>query len=315
MPRHREIGHTTEPLARRQGIDAAGCWERLCTVTSTDAFEAERPRLTRMAGRLLRDDAEAEDIVQQAWLRLQGADQDIDNLPGWLTTVTTRLCLDRLRAKVPEPVEEEPDVEGHVGDPADEVALADTVGVALQVVLDRLTPAERVAFVLHDSFGFDFPTIAEMLGTTPAAARKLASRARGKVVQPAPEDALARWEVVDAFLAASRGGDLARLLVLLAPDVVVTGDAAAVAMGTPQRLVGRHEVAQFFDGAAKAALPVLVEDRPGAAWFHRGRARVAFDLTVLDGRVTRIEFRADPALLAGVRARRGGKPVEPGAPG
>jgi len=218
--------------------------------------------------------------------------------------VTTRLCLDRLRAKVPEPAEEDVSAAAAGGDPADELALADTVGLALQIVLDRLTPAERVAFVLHDSFGFEFPTIATMLETTPAAARKLASRARGKIVQPAPEDALAQWEVVDAFLSASRGGDLSRLLDLLAPDVVVTGDAAAVAMGTPGRIEGRQDVAEFFNGAAKAALPVFVEDRPGAAWVHRGQARVAFDFTVVGGRVVRIEFRAEPDLLASVRSRK-----------
>ncbi len=280
----------------------------------TVAFEAERPRLVRLAGRMLDDDAEAEDIVQQAWLRLQGSDPEIGNLPGWLTTVTTRLCLDRLRAKVPVP-EEEVEVAEHVGDPADEVALADTVGVALRVVLDRLAPGERVAFVLHDSFGFDFATIATMLDTTPAAARKLASRARAKVVQPAPEDALADWEVVDAFLTAARGGDFSRLLSLLAPDVVVTGDAEAVAMGTPERIAGREEVAHFFNGAAKAALSVFVEDCPGAAWVHRGQARVAFDFTVVDGVVTRIEFRAEPAVLASVRSRRGEEPVDRGARG
>src|SRR5690606_16553279 len=125
------------------------------------------------------------------WLRLQGTDQEIDHLPGWLTTVTTRLCLDRLRARVPVPSEPDAEVAAPAGDPADELALADTVGVALQVVLDRLTPGERVAFVLHDSFGFDFPAIAALLDTTPAAARKLASRARAKVVPPVPEDALA----------------------------------------------------------------------------------------------------------------------------
>ena len=284
-------------------------------MTQTAAFEAERPRLVRLAGRVLSDDAEAEDIVQQAWLRLQGTDQEIENLPGWLTTVTTRLCLDRLRAKVPVPVEEEIDVAAGEGDPADAVALADTVGVALHVVLERLTPAERVAFVLHDSFGFEFPTIAAMLDTTPAAARKLASRARAKVVQPAPEDALADWAVVDAFLTAARGGDVGRLLDLLAPDVLVTGDAAAVAMGTPERIAGRQAVAQFFDGAAKAALPVFVEDRPGAAWVHRGDARVAFDFTVVQGRVSRIAFRAEPAVLAGVRPRSGAGPADRGAPG
>lgn len=276
-----------------------------------EAFEVERPRLVRIAGRMLHDDAEAEDIVQQAWLRLQGTEQEIANLPGWLTTVTTRLCLDRLRAKVPVP-EEDVEVAEHVVDPADEVALADTVGVALRVVLDRLTPGERVAFVLHDSFGFDFAAIAAMLDITPAAARKLASRARAKVVQPAPEDALADWEVVDAFLAAAREGDFSRLLSLLAPDVVVTGDAAAVATGTPGRIAGREEVAHFFNGAAKAALSVFIEDRPGAAWVHRGEARVAFDFTVVDGVVNRIEFRAEPAMLAGVRSRKGGEPVDRG---
>jgi RNA polymerase sigma-70 factor (ECF subfamily) len=282
----------------------------------TSAFEAERPRLLRLAGRMLADDAEAHDIVQQAWLRLRGTEQDIANLPGWLTTVTTRLCLDRLRARVPVPTEHAEDLEPpeHGGDPADEIALADTVGVALQVVLDRLTPTERVAFVLHDTLGFEFATIAAMLGTTPAAARKLASRARAKVAQPAPEDALADWQVVDAFLDAARGGDLARLLGVLAPDVVVTGDVAAVAMGTPERIAGRQAVAQFFDGAAQAALPVYVDDRPGAAWIHRGEARVVFDFTVVHGLVTRIQFRAEPAVLAGVRRRKGGEPVGRGAP-
>lgn len=274
------------------------------TQHEVDAFQAERPRLFRIAARMLHDHGEAEDIVQQAWLRLQGADHEIANLAGWATTVTTRLCLDRLRVKVPVP-EDEIEVAQHAGDPADEVALADTVGAALQIVLDRLSPGERVAFVLHDSFGFDFPAIAAMLDTTPAAARKLASRARAKVGQPAPEDALADWEVVDAFLAASRGGDFTRLLSLLAPGAVVTGDAAAVAAGTPERIAGRQEVAAFFDGAAKAALAAFVDDRPGAAWVHRGRARVAFDFTVTNGVVTRIAFRADPAVLAGVRTRKG----------
>ena len=280
----------------------------------TAVFQAERPRLVRLAARMLSDDAEAEDIAQQAWLRLQGSAQEIQNLPGWLTTATTRLCLDRLRAKVPEPAETDVEVPEHASDPADEVALADTVGVALQVVLDRLTPPERIAFVLHDSFGFDFAAIASMLDTSPAAARKLASRARAKVVQPAAEDALADWEVVDAFLAAARGGDVTRLLDLLAPDVVVTGDAAAVALGTPDHIAGRQEVARFFNGAAKAALPAFVEGRPGAAWTHRGRTRVAFDFTVVHGLVTQIEFRAEPAVLAGAQAREGAGPFPRGAP-
>jgi RNA polymerase sigma-70 factor (ECF subfamily) len=219
--------------------------------------------------------------------------------------VTSRLCLDRLRARTPVPTESI-EVEATAPDPADDVALADTVGIALQVVLDRLTPAERVAFVLHDSFGVDFESIAAMLDTTPVAARKLASRARAKVRPAAHEDALADWEIVDAFMAAAREGDFARLLELLAPDVVVSADAAASALGTPTRLQGADEVASFFNGAAAAAFPVFVEDRPGAAWIHRGEVRVAFDFTLESGQVSRLQFRADDDVLAGVRRREGG---------
>ena len=275
----------------------------------TAAFTAERPRLVRLATRVLSDPVEAEDVVQQAWLRLNGTDATIDNLPAWLTTVTTRLCLDRLRAKVPVP-EEPIETADALADPAEDVALADTVGLALHVVLDRLSPNERVAFVLHDSFGFEFPMIAELLGTTPVAARKLASRARENVTQPPAEDRLADWEVVDAFLAASRGGDFARLLELLAPDAVVAGDEAAVATGTPALLEGQRAVAEMFNGAAQSALPVFVGERPGAAWFLRGEAKVAFDFTIVDGQVARIDFRADPAVLADL-TRRAGDQVRP----
>ena len=270
-----------------------------------DAFEAERPRLLRVATHVLRDAFEAQDVVQQTWLRLHGTTATIENLPGWLTTVTTRLCLDRLRATTPVPEEDVVPVEA-APDPADQVALADTVGVALQAVLDRLTPSERVAFVLHDSFGIDFPTIAEILTSTPVAARKLASRARSKVALSGDEGSSADWQVVDAFLAAAREGDFERLLQLLAPDVVITGDEAAVLAGTPARLEGRQQVATMFNGAAKAALPVFIGGRPGAAWFHRGQARVAFDFAVEDGLVRRIDFRADPVVLAGLTRRREG---------
>ncbi|MCW2815266.1 MAG: polymerase sigma-70 factor [Nocardioides sp.] len=269
-------------------------------------FEAERPRLVGIASPVLGDPDEAQDVVQQAWLRLHRATDDdrppIDNLAAWLTTVTTRLCLDRLRARTPVPVEEidEPET---AGDPADDVVLADTVGLALTVVLDRLAPRERVAFVLHDSFGFDFPTIAAVLDTTPPAARKLASRARAKVAQPRAEDGLADWEVVDAFMAAARGGDFERLLQLLAPDAGVFADDAAVLMGTPQRIEGRDEVATFFNGSAQATLPVLVAGRPGSAWFHRGEAKVVFDFTVEGGQVRAITFRAAPDVLASVVRR------------
>ncbi len=272
----------------------------------TAAFEAERPRLLAIAGRVLGDHDEAQDIVQQAWLRLHRAEAEIVSLPAWLTTVTTRLCLDRLRSRTPIPVDDV-DLGQTAGDPADDVALADTVGLALHVVLDRLSPRERVAFVLHDSFDFAFPTIASALDTTPAAARKLASRARAKVSQPRPVDALAAWEVVDAFLAAARGGDIDRLLRLLAPDAAVTADEAAVLVGTPHQIVGRDEVATFFNGSAAAALPVFVGGRPGAAWFHLGAAKVVFDFTVTDGLVRALTFRAAPDVLARVVRREGGR--------
>jgi RNA polymerase sigma-70 factor (ECF subfamily) len=269
-------------------------------------FEAERPRLLGIASRVLDDHAEAQDVVQQAWLRLHRTDTEIDNLPAWLTTVTTRLCLDRLRARTPVPMDELEPAETS-DDPADDVALADTVGLALQVVLDRLSPRERVAFVLHDSFGFEFPTIAAVLDTTPTAARKLASRARAKVAQPHPEDHSTDWEVVDAFMAAARNGDFDRLLRLLAPDAAVTADDAAVLVGTPRQIEGRDEVAAFFNGSAHAALPVFVDDRPGSAWFHLGAAKVIFDFTVHDGLVRAITFRAAPDLLSRVVRRDGGR--------
>ncbi|MCZ2828887.1 sigma-70 family RNA polymerase sigma factor [Modestobacter sp. VKM Ac-2986] len=280
---------------------------------ATEEFEAERPRLLRIAARVLADRTEAEDVVQQAWLRLHTTGTEVEDLPAWLTTVTTRLCLDRLRARTPVPQE---DLTGAAApDPAEEVALADTVGVALQVVLQRLSPRERVAFVLHDSFAVDFPTIAAVLDTTPAAARKLASRARGRIGRPdpaerdagdhGPEGHPADRAVVDAFMAAARGGDLGRLLALLAPDAEVGADDAAVLLGTPARIRGREDVAAFFDGSATAALPVLVGDRPAAAWWSRGRPMVLFDFTLAGGLVQRITFRADPDVLAGVVRRDG----------
>ena len=270
----------------------------------THAFEVERPRLLRIAARVLNDSNEAEDVVQTAWLRLRNTDSDIESLPAWLTTVTTRLCLDRLRSRIPEPAAEVPPDE--VGtDPAEGVALAETVGLALQVVLDRLSPMERVAFVLHDSFGFEFSTIAAVLDTTPVAARKLASRARSKIVQPASEDRLTEWEVVDAFMAAAKKGDFDRLLQLLAPDATVAADPAATLLGTPEQIEGRHDVAAFFNGSAHAALSVFVGDRPGAAWYDRGTAMVLFDFSVVGGLVNGITFRAEPEVMAHVVRRRG----------
>ncbi len=275
----------------------------------TDVFELERPRLVRIAERVLGDHAEAEDVVQQAWLRLHRNETEIENLPGWLTTVTTRLCLDRLKAHTPVPSDDvvagADDDSRH--DPEADMILAETVGAALHVVLDRLSPRERVAFVLHDSFGFEFTTIAAVLETTPAAARKLASRARARVSQPASEDTLADWEVVDSFLAAAREGDFDRLLRLLAPDAAIRADAAAVRAGTPERMDGRDALATFFNGSAQAALAVFVDDRPAAAYYNRGQALVLFDFTIVDGCVQAITFRAEPDVLARVLRRSGGQ--------
>ena len=284
----------------------------------TTEFQRELPRLVRIAASLLGDPAEAEDVVQQAWLRLSRPDSRvIDSLPAWLTTVVTRLCLDRLKAAVPPPMEpadaaatapDPADAAATAPDPADEVLLADSMGAALHVVIDRLTPAERVAFVLHDSFSVDFASIAAVLDCSPVAARKLASRARAKVAHAGPTVEQADCLVVDAFFDAARRGEFTRLLVLLAPDVVVVGDPIAVGLGTPARIEGRDAVAEFFDGAAASALPVFVYERPGAAWFDRGVARVAFDFRVADGVVSCIEFRADSNVLAATRRRRGGEP-------
>ena len=278
----------------------------------TAAFEHQRPRLLRVAERVLSDPHEAEDVVQTAWLRMDATDGNIDNLPAWLTTVTTRLCLDRLRARIPVP-EADIIVVETAPDASDEIALAETVAIALHILLDRLTPTERVAFVLHDSFGFDFPTIAEILGRTPVAARKLASRARSKIAQPTIRstdwEGQADWQVVDAFLAAARNGDFTRLLELLAPNVVVAGDPAAVTLGSPGHLEGAEQVARFFNGAARAAFPVYVADRPGAAWIHRGEPKVVFDFTIDRGMVKRIDFRAESKILQQIQRRQGHKRV------
>ncbi|MFT4201738.1 sigma-70 family RNA polymerase sigma factor [Gordonia sp. (in: high G+C Gram-positive bacteria)] len=275
----------------------------------TEQFEAERPRLTRLASRMLADPVEAQDVVQQAWLRLAGTDSPVDDLPAWLTTVTTRLCLDRLKARVPEPADAVDDAAPEPG-PADEALLGDSVVDALGVVLDRLTPIERVAFVMHDSFGFDFPVIAAALDLTPAAARQSASRARRKVRQPEPDSGAADHEVVDAFMTAARGGEFDRLLSLLAPDARVRADAGAIATGTPERIDGSRAIAEFFNGSAHAALPATVDGRPVFAWFHRGRPMVVFDFDVAGGTVRSITFRADAELLARVTHRRADSSTE-----
>jgi RNA polymerase sigma-70 factor (ECF subfamily) len=275
----------------------------------TEVFEGERTRLVSIAARVLGDSHEAEDMVQRAWLRLQANTAVIETLPAWLTTVTVRLCIDRLRERTPVPweIDDSTDRTGRPSraseDPLESAEQAESVGQALHVVVDRLSPNERVALVLHESFGYDFDTIGGMLDRSPAAARKLASRARTKVADAEEGGPVTDRNIVDAFMAAAKGGDLNRLLSLLAPGAFVAADADAIVVGTPRRIEGREAVAEFFDGSARATLPTLVDGRPGAAWFHRGQAKVVFDFTIVDGAVESVVFRAEPQLLARVVRR------------
>ena len=268
-------------------------------------FEAERGRLRGLAYRMLGSAAEADDAVQEAWLRLNRVDS-VDNLAAWLTTVVSRVCLDVLRsrkARREEPFEVFPEPVADA-DPAGEAALADSVGRALLVVLDALGPAERIAFVLHDLFAVPFDRIAPVLDRTPVAAKKLASRARQRVrgTSPLPPADLARHRrVVDAFLTAARGGDLAALLDVLAPDVVRRADAAALPVGAPLEARGAPAVAeetQVFGKRARFAEAALVDGAVGVVVAPHGRLMLALAVTVEGERVAAYEVIADPARLA-----------------
>jgi RNA polymerase sigma factor (sigma-70 family) len=273
-------------------------------------FEDHRGRLRAVAYRMLGSASEADDAVQEAWLRLSRSDADaVENLGGWLTTVVARVCLNMLearRSRREEPVGGDlPDPVAHRGDdhdPEQQALAAEGVGLALLVVLDTLTPAERLAFVLHDLFAVPFEEIAPIVDRSPAAARQLASRARRRVQGAPPPDAdLARQRaVVDAFLAASRQGDFEALLALLDPDVVLRGDPAAVRTGAAAEVRGAAAVAGTFSGRAQTARPALVDGAPGAVWAPGGRPRVAFGFTVADGRILAIDLLADPERLARV---------------
>jgi RNA polymerase sigma-70 factor (ECF subfamily) len=278
-----------------------------------ERFEAHRPRLRAVAWRLLGSAAEADDAVQEAWLRLSRTDPaSVDNLGGWLTTVVARVCLNQLRSRRTRPEEPlhdrlpERPAEG-LG-PEDQALVADAVGPALLVVLDTLSPAERVAFVLHDLFAVPFEEVAPLVGRSPAAARQLASRARRRVQGADPDPAADRARqraVVDAFLAASRNGDFQGLLALLDPEVVVRADPAAVAVGSDAEVRGAEAVAGTFAGRARAARPALVDGVPGLVWAQGGRPRMAFAFTVAGGRITEIRLLADPGLLARVALTAG----------
>ena len=276
-----------------------------------ERFEASRPRLRAVAYRMLGSFADAEDAVQEAWLRLDRVDAaGITNLDAWLTTVIGRVCLDILRTRTARR-EEVLDREPPVGDPdpEQEALLADAVGVALLVVLDTLTPAERLAFVLHDMFGVSFDEIGPIVDRNPAAARQLASRARRRVRFSAPSagpgagssttpEAGADRRVVDAFLAAARRGDFTTLLSLLDPDVRMRADEAAVRMGGPAEVHGSAVVAQFFSGRAQAARVALVDGRPGLLVAPAGRPRIVVTVSIVAGRITAFDAIADPAVLA-----------------
>jgi RNA polymerase sigma-70 factor (ECF subfamily) len=267
-------------------------------------FESHRRHLRAVAYRMLGSVHEADDAVQEAWLRLHRTDTStVDNLGGWLTTVVARVCLDMLRSRGTrreDPLDtydgdQEPPTA--LSDPEHEAVLADSVGVAMLVVLERLSPAERLAFVLHDMFAVSFDEVAVIMGRTPTAVRQLASRGRRRVQSPG--DALesertAHREVVDAFLRASRGGDLQALLDLLSPDAAVCADAAAVAMGAQGEVRGAGAVAETFVGRAKAAVLTLVDGYAGAVWSLRGEPKMVFSFTVDDGRISEIEMLADP---------------------
>ena len=271
-------------------------------------FEAHRPDLQGVAYRMLGSLSEAEDAVQEAWFRWsRSGDDSSENLGGWLTTVVARVCLDMLRARTSR--REEP-LDAQVidtiasraagSDPEHEALLADSVGLALLVVLDTLTPAERLAFVLHDIFAVSFEEIAPVVGRSPAATRKLASRARHRVRGGAsmPDAELTHQRaMVDAFLTASRTGDFAALLMALDPDVVFRDDPVRAAGGEPREVRGAQAVAKRFLGRAQAAQSALVNGSLGVVVAPRGRLMFVLRLTITHDRIAAIDVVADPARL------------------
>jgi RNA polymerase sigma factor (sigma-70 family) len=277
-----------------------------------ERFEANRTHLRAVAYRMLGSTGEADDAVQEAWIRLERTDAgEIDNLSAWLTTVVARVCLDMLRSRnsrreepldphVPEPIISTEDE----ADPEHEALLADSVGLALQVVLETLSPAERLAFVLHDMFAVPFDRIAEILDRSPAAARQLASRARRRVRgAPPPDSDLERQrEVVDAFLAAARDGDFEALLAVLDPDVVLRVDGGEVRASATTEVHGATAVVEqakvgFRRGGARFARRALVNGAPGIVVVPQKRAIAVAGFTVAEGRIVEINVLADPRRL------------------
>lgn len=278
-------------------------------------FETHRSHLRAVAYRMLGSVTEADDVVQEAWLRLGRSDRaDIRNLGGWLTTVVARLCLDALRsrsARREEPIGvhlPDPIISAADGpDPEQEAILADSVGMALLVVLETLSPAERLAFVLHDVFAVPFDEIAPIVNRTPTATRQLASRARRRVQGSAPEpnvDVARQNEVVEAFLAASRSGDFDALVSILDPDVVIRADfgsrapTAGRASGVVRGAQAVAEQAMLFRHLAPGARRALVNGAPGAVVFVNGRPYAVLGIIVRGDRIAEIDILADPERLA-----------------
>ncbi|MEV7071460.1 sigma-70 family RNA polymerase sigma factor [Streptomyces sp. NPDC093990] len=265
-----------------------------------ERFEAHRGRLLAVARRMLGPAGEAEDAVQEAWMRMSRSDTThVDNLGGWLTTVVGRVCLDMLRARrsrAEQPLEPEAPVPATVPDPEQDVLLADSVGGALLVVLDTLTPAERLAFVLHDLFAVPYDEIGGVIGKSPTAVRQLASRARRRVrgAQAAEADPRRRRELVDAFLAAARQGDFEGLLDVLDPDVVVRTEAGVTA-GALAVAKGACGYARHITGAA---VPALVEGRTGIALLRDGRVERTLAFTFVHDRIAVIDITTDAATAA-----------------
>lgn len=267
-------------------------------------FEEQRPRLRAVAYRMLGSLSEAEDAVQEAWMRLSGAAHgEIDDLGAWLTTVVARISLNMLRSRkqrcethVPDPVIDPADGPS----PEHEALLAQTVGLALLVVLETLSPAERVAFVLHDVFGMPFEEIAPIVGRNPDAARQLASRARRRVQErrATPDaDVAAQRTVIDAFVAAGRDGDFHRLVAVLDPDVVLRGDTGGKAPGPSTEVRGAEQVASrslIFSRLGIRRVPVLVNGTAGLVCLLEGKPYSVMAFTVRDGKITEIDILADP---------------------
>jgi RNA polymerase sigma-70 factor (ECF subfamily) len=268
-----------------------------------ERFEDHRGRLKAVASRMLGSSTEADDAVQETWLRFSRADTTtVDNLGGWLTTVVSRVCLNMLQARRSRPaVPADPDLPDSVdspisdSDPEQEAIVADSVGLALLVVLDTLTPAERVALVLHDMFGVPFDDIGPIVGRSAPAARQLASRGRRRVrghTAPEASDRARQAHLVEAFIAAARNGDFEGLLALLDPGIVFRADETAVSMGAPPEVRGAAGAAQFLR-RARGALPALVDGMPGAVWAPRGRLRVVLRFAVGGGKITGVDAVAD----------------------